>query len=179
MIFNKLKPGQVLSETQFYTVEKVKGNEVQLKTDSGEDVVVDKGYIEQCVNSAEQFSQSKKITRTEAAAMFLANSNIAMTVNFNKQVKELDIVKEITEAYQNSTPKEFETKVKKAIKKSLDGEERTMVGRHYGNQDEFGRVQFIDMNLPREKGKNYDTRMRLVDPRTINWFIVNGVKYTC
>ena len=40
--FKDLKQGSVLSETNYYKVVKVVGSEVQLTTDSGEDVVVSK-----------------------------------------------------------------------------------------------------------------------------------------
>jgi len=63
------------------------------------------------------------------------------------------------------------------LKTALEGEERTMVGRHYGSQDEFGRIKFIDMDAKLDPAKDYDTRQRLVDPRTLNWLILKGVKY--
>ena len=67
---------------------------------------------------------------------------------------------------------------KKAVSKAIDlkGEERTMVGRHYGTQDANGRVSFVDMEVE-TKASGYDARMRLVDPRTLNYLIVGGVKY--
>lgn len=178
MEFKKLKEGEVLSEQQFYTVRKIGSEKVQLTNDKGEDIIVDKKYVDTCLTSANQYDTSKTVNKTEAAAIFLAQSGIAMTVNFNKQVKEADVVKEILEAYSTSTPKEIEAKVKKSVKAALSGVERTMVGRHYGELNELGRVQFIDMEEKKVTGKDYDSRLRLVDPRGINWFIVKGVKYT-
>ena len=177
MKFNKLKKDDICSETQFYTVSKIVGDKVQLRNDSGTDIVVDNKYAEACLNSADQFTSEEKITMTEAAAKFIASTGVAITVNFNKQVKEADVVKEIMEAYSSSTPKEIESKVKKSIKSALTGIERVMRGRHYGSMNELGRIQFIDMEEPRDSAKDYDPRMRLVDPRTINWFICRGVKY--
>lgn len=174
--FSELKPGTVLSETQYYKVEKLAGNKVQLRNDGGEPIVVDINYVETLLTTADQFLEEKKVTKTEATQIFLAHPFTAMTVNFNKQVKKADIVKEIQDAYENSTPKEFTAKVSKAVGKSLEGEERTMVGRHAANQDEFGRIHFIDMNIDKT-ADSYDNRQRLVDPRTINWVIVKGVKY--
>jgi hypothetical protein len=177
MNFKKLKKGNILSETQFYTVEIISRNRVQLKNDSGESIVVDEAYVEKCLLSADQFTDTKTVTKTEAASLFLGMSGVAMTVNFNKQVKESDVVKEIQSAYEDSTPKEFSTKLKKAVKEALDGIERTMVGRHYGSVNELGRVSFIDMEEPKDLGKDYDTRVRQVDPRTINWIVCRGIKY--
>lgn len=176
--FKNLKEGHSLSETQYYKVAKISGDRVQLKTDSGENIVVDKAYVESFLTSADQFTETTKVTRTELAEMLISNPNVVMTVNFNKQVKEADVAKEIQEAYENSTPKEFATKMKKAIKAGLNGEQRTMVGRHSGNRDDFGRVHFVDMNIDKDPAKPaYDSRMRLVDPRTINWLILRGTRY--
>ena len=177
MKFKALKEGEVLSEQQFYRVEKIAGDKVQLRNDDGEPIVVDSKYVERCLHSAIQFSEEKVLTKTEVAAQFIAHAGVAVTVNFNKQVKEADVAKEIQEAYESSTPKEFTTKMKKSVKKALESEERTMTGRHYGSVNEFGRVHFIDMEEKKVEGKDYDSRIRQVDPRGINWFISRGTKY--
>lgn len=178
MKFKDLKKGEILSEQQFYKVEKIVGNEVQLKTDGGENVILNKEYVEGLVVSATQHTSEKVVNKTEAAAIFLSQSGTAVTVNFNKQVKEADVVKEIMATYADSAPKVFEAAVKKAVKGAMVGTERTMVGRHYGELNELGHVQFVDMEEDKTPGKDYDTRLRLVDPRGINWFISRGVKYT-
>ncbi len=175
--FKNLKEGEILSETQYYTVVKKAGNKVQLKNDLGADIVVDSGYVDSCLNSAIQYDKEEKISKTEAAALFIANPYTAIAANFNKQVKDTDVVKEIMAAYEDSTPKEMEKAVKNAVKRGLQGEERTIVGRHTGSQDEFGRINFTDMEITKTEGKDYDTRLRLVDPRTLNWFILRDVKY--
>lgn len=177
MKFKNLKKGEVLSEQQFYKVEKISGDKVQLKNDNGENIVVDNKYVESCLLSATQHMSEKTVNKTEAAAIFLSQAGVAITVNFNKQVKEADVVKDIMSTYADSAPKVFEAAVKKAVKAALVGTERTMVGRHYGDMNELGRVQFIDMEEEKTPGKDYDSRQRQVDPRSINWFISRGVKY--
>lgn len=169
--FSKLKVGDKLSETQYYSVEKIAGNKVQLKNVAGDDIVVDSKYVEGCLTSANQFEKEEKISKTELTNIFLGNPNTVFTVSFNKQVKEADVTKEIMEAYEGSTPKAMEATIKKAVKKALNGEERVLVGYHSGNQDEFGRVQSIDMNI--STGMN----ARLVDPRNLNYLILKGTKY--
>lgn len=178
MNFKKLKEGEILSETTFYKVVKVGEAKAQLKTDDGQMVVLDKGYVENLVTSASQYKTERVVNKTEAAAQFLACSGTAISVSFNKQVKETDVVKEIMDTYSASTPKEFEAAVKKSVKGALQGVERTMVGRHNGDLNDLGRVQFIDMEEEKTPGKDYDSRLRQVDPRGINWFIAKGVKYT-
>jgi hypothetical protein len=176
--FSSLAVGEILSETQYYKVLQKTKTQVQLETDTGEKIVIDKPYVE-LLQSASQSTSEEKVSKTAATEIFKAASFQAVTVNFNKQVKEADVVKEIVGAYETSTPKGFAKAVKDAVKRSNAGEERTMVGRHFGAADDFGRIHFIDMNIPRGKADaDYDVRQRLVDPRTINWVIINGVKYT-
>ena len=66
--------------------------------------------------------------------------------------------------------------IKDATKSLLKGQERTMVGRHYG-QYKSERIVFIDMELENDDSKDYDTRIRLVDTRELNWFICDNTKY--
>lgn len=175
--FTELKKGSKLSETQYYNVEEVKGNQVQLKNGDGDDIVVDKAYVESCLVSADQFDKEEKLNRTDLAALFLKSANIALTVSFNKKVKKEDVIKEIMDAYEGSTPKTLETAVKKAITKALNGEERVLVGYHTGVQDDFGRVSAIDMDIEKDPSKAFNTQLRLVDPRELNFLILNRVKY--
>jgi len=176
--FKKLKVGDKLSETQYYEVAKIVGNQVQLTTDTGGSVVVDEGYVNNYLTSASQFTKEEKITKTALADLIAGYPRTAITISYQKQVKSEDVVSEIQAAYENSTPKEFATKLKKAVQNGLNGEERTIVGRHYNSKDAGGRLQFIDMNEDKTPGKDYDTRQRLVDLRTLNWAVINGVKYT-
>jgi len=175
--FKELKVGNKLSETQYYSVVKIVGDKIQLVNGIEQNIVVDKAYVEECLISGEQFTKEEKVTKTDLTNMFLANPNVVFTVSFNKQVKEADVVKEIMETYGDSTPKTMETAVKKAVKRALAGEERILVGYHTGVQDEFGRISAIDMNLEKTVGKDYDTRLRLVDPRQLNFLILKGTKY--
>lgn len=168
--FKKLKEGEKLSETQYYKVIKIKGDKVQIKNGLGQDVVVDKNYVENCLISGEQFTEEKTLTKTELAKLFLENPNVVFTVSFNKQVKPEDVTKEIMGAYERSTVKTMETAVKKAVKAALNGQERILTGYHTGVQDDFGRVSAMDMNIDKDP-------MRLVDPRQLNYLIIKGVKY--
>lgn len=177
--FQNLKVGDVLSETQYYEVVKTDGNRVQLLNDEGENIVVNDQYVDHSLASSDQFDETKKVTKTELAEIFLGAGRTAMTVQYNKQVDPKDVQVGITGIYDNigmgMTKEAFGKEVKKAL--NLKGEERIMVGRHYGTKDVNGRVHFIDMKAERKAGKTYDTRQRLVDPRTINYVIVGNVKY--
>lgn len=177
--FKNLKVGEVLSEAQYYKVSKIVGDRVQLTNDAGEAIVVDSSYVDNILASAQQFDSVEQVNKTTLAELFLANARVAMTVQFNKKVKPEDVTKGIVDLYDDlgigMTKAGFSKKVKAAL--NLKGEERVMTGRHYGSHDVNGRVQFIDMNIDKAAGKDYDSRQRLVDPRTINYLIVNNVKY--
>lgn len=177
--YSNLKKGDVLSETQYYKVEEVRTDlkKVKLINDAGDPIVVDKDYIETCIDSANQHSKTEKLSRTELIAKFMAYPYTAMTVNFNKKVDEKEVLKEILDAHSNTAPKDVEKAFKATIKKALTGEERTAVGRHFGHMNEFGRINFIDMNKDKGTTPDWDARNIQVDPRTINWLIVKGVKY--
>lgn len=171
--FRNLKVGEVLSETQYYKVQKIAGNQVQLTNEAGESIVVNDGYVDNQLSSATQFESTEKITKTKLAEVFLANSRVAMTVMFHKKVDPKQVSENVAGIYKDlglgMTQSDFEKKVKGVL--NLKGEERVMTGRHYGTVDVNGRVSFVDMNI--ESGNPN----RLVDPRTINYIIVNNVKY--
>lgn len=175
--FSNLKVGEKLSETQFYKVAKIVGDRVQLIPDSGDPIVVDSGYVDSFLNSSDQFDREEKITRTELAEKFKASVNTVFKVSFNKQVKEADVLKEILDAHTKTAPRDVEKAFKAAIKKGIQGEERILSGYHRAGIDDFGRIHVTDMDIEKDASKSYDVRQRLVDPRTINWLIVSGVKY--
>mgnify|MGYP001619705887 CR=1 FL=1 len=169
--FKKVTTKTKFSETAYYSVEKIVGDKIQLKNNNGDNIVVDKGYVEKCLVCADQFSKIKQITQTEIAQLFLSSPNVVFTVVFNKQVQEKDVVLELMEAYKNSTPGEIEKSFKKSVKNALQGVERQLIGYHSGNQDQFGRISCIDMEI--SVGHN----VRLVDPRTISSLIILGTQY--
>lgn len=170
--FKQLTTGEALSEVQYYKVVKISGNKVQLKNTANEDIVVDSNYVESCLISAKQVEKEEKISKTDLTNLFLNNPNVVFTVSFNKQVKPEDVTKEIMSAYEGSSHKTMEAAIKKAVKMALNGEERVLVGYHNGNQDEFGRIRAVDMNI------TDSNNTRLVDPRQLNYLILKGVKYT-
>lgn len=170
--------GDVLSESSFYTVGTINPDGSYIMVDDlGNNIKLSQKYVENILNSAHNFKTTEKINKTIATELVLANANVAMTVCFNKQVDKKDVQANIMSAYSSSTPVEFEKAVKKAVSEALEGEERVIVGRHHGKIDNFGRIKFVDMKLPKAGSEGFDSRMRLVDPRTINWLIVNNVKY--
>jgi CRISPR/Cas system CSM-associated protein Csm2 small subunit len=170
-----LKVGEILSETQFYKVEEVKGDKITLKNDYGTIINIDKDYAEKCLKSAEQFDKVEKVSRTELVNIFMNSTNRAITVCFNKQLKATDAQKSMYELYANKEGKllseeAFKAKVDELLKSVTTGKERVMIG-------DFGRVNFIDMEAEKDPEKSYETRIKQVDTRTLNYCIVDGIKY--
>lgn len=178
--FNELVKGNILGESQYYTVEKKSGDRIQLKTDSGESIVVSKDYVESFLNSADQFSETEKVTKTQLADLFINNPRIVMTVTFLKanKTKTKKAYKEELMQRSEEIKNEFLSSGISAIEKALQnpvldyipGELRVMRGRHYGELDDLGRMHFTDMEAT-------DGRKRQVDPRTIQNLVVNNKKY--
>lgn len=180
--FSKVKTTTKLSETQFYSVEKIVGNALLVRNEDNELIELPQKYVEKCLVSSDEVTTTKTMSRTDLVNLFLASSNVILTVTYNKKVDEKEVKKVLHGLYPNKGGKilseaDYQRKINDALKSALEGEERTMVGRHYGTQDEFGRVRFIDMEQTKDPAKDYDTRQRLVDPRTISCLILRGIKY--
>jgi hypothetical protein len=181
MNMTKVKVGDYYSRLSYGKVLNVGTSELTIENEKGESWDIGKKIFENEFKTHNQFEETVKLTKTELANIFLSNARVILTVNFNKQVKEKDVVDQLVELYPNKgkiiSEADYKKKVKELVGSVVVGEERTMVGRHNGSVDEFGRVHFVDMEATKDSSKEYDTRMRLVDPRTINWLVVDGKKY--
>lgn len=180
--FKDLKVNECLSEVQYYRVVKIAGEKIQLVNDWNENIVVDKSYVEKCLTSAEQFDKTETLNKTDAASLLLKNPNVVMTVNFNKQVKEADVKKQIHELYPNKGGKilseaDFKKNVNTILKSALEGEGRNMIGFHRSHINDLGRLEFIDLEVEKDSTKSYENRVRFIDTRTLNFLILRGVKY--
>ncbi len=183
-----IEPGSILSETSFYVVKEVQKDKIVVIDDFDHTINLSKRYVEEITISADHFETEEKKSMTELADIFINSRRIAMTVCFvtkdtekTKKDFEAEKLAKITEI-QNASLKNAEALlnnlIENPITKVIPGKERVMKGRHYGNMDDLGRVHFIDMEIKRDPTKDYDTRSRQCDPRTIKYLIVNKVKYT-
>ena len=188
MDIKSLKKGSILSESSFFVVKEVKPAGVVVTDEQGNEITIGDKYVEKVLNCADYFESEEKKTVTELAEIFISSPRIAMTIAFYKkdtpktkkayEAEKASKVTEIQNASLATAAKLIEDLIENPISKVIPGELRIMKGRHYSHIDELGRIHFIDMELPKEAGKDYDTRKREVDPRTIQWLIVNKVKYT-
>jgi hypothetical protein len=179
-----LKPGSILSETSFYVVQKVNKDTVDMVDDFDNQLVLGNAYVEKILTSADIFEKEEKKTMTELAELFINSPRIAMTVAFVK--KDTDKTKKAYEAEKQSKiqqiqnakvsdlPKLLNDLIENPLSKVIPGEVRVMKGRHYGQIDDLGRVQFVDMEIP---GTNTAAKFRQVDPRSIQYLIISGIKY--
>lgn len=182
-----LKAGSILSESSFFVVKDINKDSVVVTDDYGNELTIGKPYVEKILNSADCFSSEENKTKTELAEIFINSPRIAMTVAFYKQDKvktkkafnaEVDAA---VNKIQNAKVSEVEGLLRDLITNPIldytPGELRVMKGRHYGEIDDLGRIAFIDME-EQNTNSNFDTRKKLVDPRTIQYIIVNNVKYS-
>lgn len=182
-----LKTGSILSESSFFIVKNVKQDSIVVTDDYNNELIIGNPYVEKILNSADCFSSEENKTKTELAEIFINSPRIAMTVAFYKQDKvktkkafnaEVDAA---VNKIQNAKVSEVEGLLRDLITNPIldytPGELRVMKGRHYGEIDDLGRIAFIDME-EQNTNSNFDTRKKLVDPRTIQYIIVNNVKYS-
>ena len=185
MKIKELKVGSILSETSFYVVKEVSNGSFTMLDDLNNEIIIGNEYVEKILASADLFETEEKKTMTELAELFIASPRIAMTVCFVKQdvaktKKAYDLEKstkigEITNARVSDVPRLLNDLIENPITRTIPGELRVMKGRHYGSVNELGRISFVDMEI---KDTNPTAKLRQVDPRTIRYLVVGGVKYS-
>lgn len=183
-----LKVGSILSESSFFTVKKVNPNDVTVVDDLGNELNISNSYVEAVLSSAELFESEEKKTMTELADILVNNPRVAMTVAFFKKdvaktqkaykAEVAAVIKTVQEATVSKVEALLTNLIENPISKVIPGELRIMKGRHYGNVDDLGRVHFVDMEQAKGDKPDSDARMRQIDPRTIQYIIVGGIKYS-
>ena len=161
---SKVKPGVMYSVENYGVVTEVGRQYVSVRNNDGSEIQVERSVFENEYRCADQFEEVVKINQTELIKLVLAWPRAAMTVNYNTKPKAKEIAPELAGGQGDHSDKEWE----KVIAGLIEGQERTMIGYHTGSLDERGRLRF------NEQG----TGLRLVDPRTLHWVIVNRTKYS-
>lgn len=180
--YSNLKVGDILSETSYYVVKKVGSACIIADNSIGiKNIELSKTYVEQLLASANQIDKEEKLSQTEIISILMSNPRTACSVYFQKQdtPKTKKAIKEETAKWVEEAKAAFLSKgiigleefATNPVKDYIPGEMRLIKGYHTGSQDERGRLQFVDME---------DTKVtvpKAVDTRTIEWVIVNNVKY--
>lgn len=170
---DKVKVGDTYTRHSVGTIKKIENvfnrqtqryeTVMMIENSNGDVWTVGKEIIGLEFSIAEQFDEEEAITRTRMIEILTEHPRTAMTVNFNKKPDPKAAAKLLEEGKGKLSSKAWNAKVAEA----MAGEERTMVGYHALSFDEHRRLRF------QETGKG----QRLVDPKTLNWLIVDRVKY--
>jgi hypothetical protein len=176
--YSKLKVGEILSETSYYVVTKKNSNGIEA-TSHGQTIGLGKAYVEQILASASQVDKEEQMSQTDIVNVILANPRTACSIYFKKQDEKKKVgdykaekaakIHQIQNAKVSDVEKLLSDLIDNPIVATIPGAMRLIKGYHNGTQDERGRIQFIDM-----EDKSI---MKGVDPRTIEYAIVNNIKY--
>jgi len=166
-----LKKGAIWTRHSKGTVQNVVGPRIELRNSQGEEWSIDRSIFEKEFTVADCSFSQQIVSRTTLIDIITNAAQTAMTVRFRKKLDEKSYSEKVLEyALQVAGDDMTQAAFKKAVRQELQGEERTMLGYHERSFDEHGRLRFIDM----EPGGG----LRLIDLRTVEYAIVNGVEYT-
>jgi hypothetical protein len=168
--FDKIIPGQFLSETQYYRAISKDESRLFVKNERGLEFYIGANIVEEGIYSASQFIETLKISRTELIKIFNEVGDTVFTVCFNKQPTADSINTAIESANKGKIIPIKD--LKKLVK-----EERVLTGYLISSETGFGRSMVIDLEGDRGNNPDWDGRMRQVDHRTLNWLIYKNVKY--
>lgn len=179
--FAKIKVDDYWSRLSYGKVIEKHNEHLVIRNDDGFEWTIADNVVNNEFSFHDQYEEEIELTWTELKDKFKESTRRIMTVNFNKKIDEKEYIEKLVDLYPNKkgqlkSREEFEADIKSATKDLLLGEERTMIGRHYRTY-KSERILFIDMEQKDDLEKDYDARIRLVDPRTINWFICDNIKY--
>lgn len=171
----ELKKGDFLSMITFMKVTEKAYNGIQVVDEDGKNLNIGHGVFESNIYST-QFTEEKKVSKTELAEILISARDAVIQVNFNKQASADTIHKKLIDADGKQIRK-------KLLANLLKGEERTLTGYVIGSEQILGRSVVIDLEiekkllLTKNETSEWDQRQRQVDHRTINWLIYKNVKY--
>jgi len=168
--FDKVQVGSVFSRHSFGKVilktrNPQTGEEIaQVENSNGEKWTISAGIVENEFSFADQFDDEEKVSRTRCIEILTDNPRTAMTINYRKKPDAKKIAKETRAGKPGAmTVKDWDAMVKELV----SGELRTMVGYHSNGYDEHRRLRFNEAGVGQ----------RLVDPRTLEFMVVDRVKY--
>lgn len=165
----KLYPGDHWSRSSFGKVVSAGPNEVVVENDQGVRWSIDPPLFESEFTTANQFAETKKVTRTEMVNQIVSSPRMAMTIFFHKKPEHTELV-DFVEQLCAKGQKMSRRSLSAALKSATAGAERTMVGRHFGTTDEFGHIQFLDV-------ESSSPGLKTIDPRTVEWATIDNVRY--
>ena len=167
LLSHQIKSGDKLSRLSYIKVLNVFSSAVEVQNEEGVKWTIDKAILEKECYSANQFTETKIVNRSELIEIFNKTGDNIYTVSFNKQAKLADAF----DAVCNKGKLKSNAVLKKELSEAMSGEERTLIGYTISREIAWGRSMVIDLETE-------DTnRIRQVDHRTLNWLICQNVKY--
>lgn len=164
----EIKKGDYVSRISYMKIEENLGRYQKVSNETGFTWDISNDVLkEECI-SASEFSEEIKVSRTELIEKFNNVGATVFTVNFDKSPSPEDYL--AATRGKGNIILSFDD-MKKQFKK-IKGENRTLVGYMIKVENGFGRSNVIDLEIPHDQH-----RIRQVDHRSLNWLIVNGIKY--
>lgn len=180
-ISDKLVAGERLARLSYLTVVNPNvhvGNgeyQVEVINESGKQWRIDKYVLDNECISASQFSTTKKVSRTDIVKLITNAGHRLFTAYFYTKPDKKKALQKLKNAYPNKGIKgvgimkrvDYDKLMSEILDEVWHGNERTMVAR-YHSITPLGRINVVDV----DKGG-----LRKIDPRTIEWLILDNVKY--
>ncbi len=170
---SKLKRGTKWSRISYGEVVDTSFNQITVRNEKGSEWTLTPAIVEDEFFTPDQFEEVKEVNRGEMVNAIVSSARIIMSVHFKKKPDHKDLVATVTELLDDESggrTRPGSRKLSSLLKTATAGQDRTMIGRHQGVQDGFGRLQFTDMESP-------GVPLKQVDPRTVEWAIIGNVKY--
>lgn len=166
--------GERLAMFNYYLVTDIDNEYVHVTDEAGAGLRISHSIVEDACVSTTQFTKTEKVNRTRLAQIIEGVGHLPFCVHFRKQVVPNTVADGLVGADLST-----QAKRRQVVKALMEGEQRTMHCRlHRSTEDdvemELGRYKVIDL----EKSTPGAPAQRLVDTRTIEWLVVDGVKYT-
>lgn len=159
----QLKPGDRLSRVSYLEVLEVGPKAIVVKNSNGLQWTINPSILEAEAVSANQYVETKKVTRTEMAELLENAKDSIFTVTFGKQLSVQKIINDLTHSDEMSK--------QELAKTILKEEERILIGRLVSTEVKLGRSIVEDLE------NTTGSSLRLVDHRTISELILNNTKY--
>jgi hypothetical protein len=174
-----IKGKTIFTENAIYVFEYTSGNNVFVKDQNNNSIELSKEYVADLLDNSDSYSKVVKSTKTELSDL-LKTTNTAMSVYYTKQgkvkpKKQLDAeianrCEVLKQNFLSSGVSALADAFTNPVLKTIPGEKRLMVGVSTGVMDNHGRYLFIDM-------ENSLNITKQIDPRTIEYVLIKGVKY--
>ena len=191
--------GDVFSEESHYIVEEIGKDTIKFKhTESGKSVTLGYGYVQDLLNTSDQYDKEVKVTKEDKKDGTLGIRSIfenihgsqVFTVCFKKQdvlksqkklnaeiatlisdfSNEIDTIQKSKKGVAEAAKKFAEELIKHPILPYEEGEDRVLRGFKIQFESRDGRYNCVDMDLT-------ENNIRPVNINTIKWLIIGGTKY--